>query len=80
MNHTNLSHITVTIKILLAMKQAIKDSLTLGYGVAYIYNRKGKAFLRVNYTRNSPNAFQFWEGKTQANITDTVLSVLRTEV
>jgi len=72
MNKTNLSHWHVTIKIFLAMKQAIKTGLA-----QYVLNKKGEAFLRVTYTRNKVGAFTFFD-KSQHDCTDLVLSVLRT--
>lgn len=72
MNKTNLSHWHVSIKIFLAMKQAIKTGLN-----QYVLNKKGEAFLRVNYTRNKASAFTFYD-KLQRDVTSLVLSVLRT--
>lgn len=72
MNKTNLSHWSVSIKLFLAIKQAVKT------GVAqYVLNRKGEVFLRVSYNRGDINALQFWD-KKQRNVTELVLSVLRT--
>lgn len=73
MNKTNLSHWHVTIKIFLAMKQAIKTGLN-----QYLLNKKGEAFLRVTYTRNKASAFTFFD-KMQKDVTSLVLSVLRTQ-
>lgn len=71
MNKSNLSHISVTIKIFLAMRKAVKTGVT-----QYVCNRKGEPFLKINYTRNTVAAFTFWD-KKQNNITEKVLSVLR---
>ena len=71
MNKTNLSHWHVTIKIFLAMKQAVKTGLN-----QYVLNKKGEAFLRVSYTRNKVGAFTFFD-KSQKDVTSIVLSVLR---
>ena len=71
MNKTNLSHWHVTIKIYLAMKNAIKA----GYP-QYVNNKKGNAFLKVVYTRGKVGAFTFYD-KTQKDVTNLVLSVLR---
>lgn len=73
MNKTNLSHWHVSIKIFLAMKQAVKTGIA-----QYILNKKGEAFLRVTYTRNKPSAFTFYD-KCQKDVTSLVLSVLRTQ-
>ena len=72
MNKTNLSHWHTSIKIFLAMKQAIKTGLA-----QYVLNKKGEPFLRVTYKRNEPNAFTFFD-KLQRDVTSLVLSVLRT--
>jgi hypothetical protein len=72
MNKTNLSHWHVTIKIFLAMKQAVKTGIA-----QYIPNKKGEPFLRVTYKRGEPNAFTFFD-KMQRDVTNLVLSVLRT--
>lgn len=74
MNKTNLSHWQVTIKIFLAMKQAVKTGIS-----QYVYNRKGEPFLKVVHSRGVAHAFTFWD-KTQKNVTSSVLSVLREEV
>lgn len=74
MNKTNLSHWSVTIKIFLAMKEAVKTGLS-----QYVLNRKGEPFLKVVYCRGVANAFSFW-CKAQKNVTTLVLSVLRQEV
>jgi len=71
-NHTHLGHISIGIKIFLAMRKAIKTGLP-----QYVTNRKGKVVLRVNHHRGQPSAFQFWDSKTQANITNVVLKALR---
>ena len=71
MNKTNLSHWHTTIKIFLAMKQAIKTGLA-----QYVLNKKGEPFLRVTYKRGEPNAFTFFD-KMQRDVTNLVLSVLR---
>lgn len=71
MNKSHLQHITLTIKVFLAMKAAVRTGLP-----QYVANRKGEPIIRINYTRNQPNAFQFWD-KAQKNITDIMLSVLR---
>lgn len=73
MNKTNLSHWNVSIKIFLAMKQAVKTGIA-----QYILNKKGEAFLRVTYTRNKASAFTFFD-KMQKDVTSLVLSVLRTQ-
>lgn len=73
MNKTNLSHWHVSIKIFLAMKQAVKTGIA-----QYILNKKGEAFLRVTYTRNKASAFTFYD-KMQKDVTSLVLSVLRTQ-
>jgi hypothetical protein len=70
MNHTSLRHLTTLCRIYAAMKRAIR----LGYA-QYVANKKGQAFLRVNYSRNEVNAFSFWHG--QKDVTNLVLSVLR---
>lgn len=72
LNRTQLQHISIGRKIFLAMKAAIKSGLP-----QYVTNRKGEPVIRINYFRNEANAFTFWCGKSQANITDVVLSVLR---
>jgi len=73
MNKTNLNHWHVTIKIFIAMKQAVKTGIA-----QYILNKKGEAFLRVTYTRNKASAFTFFD-KMQKDVTSLVLSVLRTQ-
>jgi len=73
MNKTNLNHWHVTIKIFIAMKQAVKTGID-----QYILNKKGEAFLRVTYTRNKASAFTFFD-KMQKDVTSLVLSVLRTQ-
>lgn len=72
MNKTNLTHWQVSIKIFLAMKAAVKTGIA-----QYIYNRKGEPFMKVVYSRGVANAFTFWD-KKQKNVTELVLSVLRT--
>lgn len=72
LNYTQLQHISLGIKIYKAMREAIKSGLPV-----YVTNRKGVAILRINYSRNSIDAFSFWCGKSQANITECVLRVLR---
>lgn len=72
LNKTSLSHWHVSIKIFLAMKQAVKTGIA-----QYILNKKGEAFLRVTYTRNKASAFTFFD-KAQKDVTNLVLSVLRT--
>jgi lipoprotein signal peptidase len=72
MNKTNLSHWHVTIKIFLAMKQAVKTGIT-----QYVLNKNGSPFLRVTYTRNKVGAFTFFD-KSQKDVTNLVLSVLCT--
>jgi hypothetical protein len=72
LNRTQLQHISLGIKIYKVMKAAIKSGLP-----QYVTNRNGDAIIRINYSRNTANAFTFWCGKSQANITDCVLSVLR---
>lgn len=72
LNRTQLQHISLGIKIYKAMKAAIKSGLP-----QYVTNRKGEPIVRINYSRNTANAFTFWCGNSQANITNVVLSVLR---
>jgi len=72
MNQTSLQHLTTLCRIYAAMKRAIR----LGYA-QYVTNKKGNAFLRVNYSRNQANAFTFWHG--QKDVTSLVLSVLRSQ-
>lgn len=74
MNKTHLQHITLTIKVFLAMKAAVRTGLP-----QYVVNRNNQPIIRINYTRNQPNAFTFWD-KAQKNITDIMLSVLRQAV
>lgn len=76
LNKTNLSHWSVTIKIFLAMKKAIK---TAG-GSVTIFNRKGKDLLTVHYWRsNFGSGFLFFDS-FDVDVTNLVLSVLREEV
>lgn len=56
------------------MKAAVRTGLP-----QYVVNRHNQPIIRINYTRNQPNAFQFWD-KAQKNITDIMLSVLREAV
>lgn len=72
MNKTNLSHWAVSIKIFLAIKQAVKTGICQD-----VLNRKNEPFLRITYNRGEFNALQFWD-KRQNNVTELVLSVLRT--
>lgn len=74
MNSSNLSHIRTTIKIFLAMRKAAKTGIA-----QYVFNRKGEPFLRVCYARNTVGAFSFWD-KSQRNVTESVLKVLRSHV
>lgn len=74
MNKSHLQPITLTIKVFLAMKAAVRTGLP-----QYVVNRHNQPIIRINYTRNQPNAFQFWD-KAQKNITDIMLSVLREAV
>ena len=71
MNKTTLTHLTMQAKIFAAMRRAILTGLP-----QYILNKKGNACMRVNYSRNTSNAFTFW-AHNQKNITNTVLATLR---
>lgn len=74
LNKTNLSHWSISIKIFLAMKLAIK-SLN---GSITVFNRKGKEMLTVQYWRSSfGSGFVYFDNKHN-NVTELVLSVIRT--
>jgi len=64
------------IKLFKAMREAVKTGLPV-----YVTNRKGEPFLRVNYKRNTVNAFKFWCGRSQKDISDLIINkVLRVTV
>jgi hypothetical protein len=80
MNETNLSHLTVTIKIFLAMKQAIELSRwCVMPRLTTVYNRKHQPFLYVRHSRFLGIGFIFFD-KNGKNVTDKILAILKQEV
>jgi hypothetical protein len=76
LNISHLQHITMGIKLFKAMREAVKTGLPV-----YVTNRKDQAIIRVNYSRNTVNAFKFWCGKSQKDISDLIVNkVLRVTV
>lgn len=74
---TSLHNPSVLCKIHRGMEMAVRKSRTWGVkGQAYILNRRGRLFMRIDHDRGQPGAFRFWY-QSRDDVTDLVLAQLR---